>query len=80
MITIRIRYFAVLRERRGVSQETMQTQATTVGELINHLIATFRLGLPAHLIRVAIAQSFVESDHHLEDGMELVLIPPVAGG
>ncbi|MBS1705160.1 MAG: MoaD/ThiS family protein [Armatimonadetes bacterium] len=80
MITIRIRYFAVLRDRRGLQEEHYHTQCSTVEQLVNELIAKYRLGLPSALIRVAINSEFVEPNVQLEDGMEIVLIPPVAGG
>jgi molybdopterin synthase sulfur carrier subunit len=80
MKTVTIRYFAVLRERRGLSVEQLTTGCGTIGELVELLIAQHRLGLPPALIRVAIDQEFVEPTDPLEDGQELVLIPPVAGG
>ena len=80
MKTVKIRYFAVLRERRGLSVEMLTTQCRTVGELVESLIAEHRLGLPLALIRVAIANEFVDASDQLDDGCELVLIPPVAGG
>jgi molybdopterin synthase sulfur carrier subunit len=78
--TINVKYFAVLRERRGLSDEQARTDAETVAELRQELIARHRLGLPAALVRVAVGEEFVDGDHPLEDGMEVVLIPPVAGG
>lgn len=78
--TVTVRYFAVLRERRGLSQESWTTESDTVGALINELLATHRLGLPPALIRAAVGQNFVEPDTPVIDGMDLVLIPPVAGG
>lgn len=80
MKTVTLRYFAVLRERRGLAVEQVKTPCESVGELVESLIAEHRLGLPAALIRVAINHEFVEPTAQLEDGRELVLIPPVAGG
>jgi len=79
-MTVTIRYFAVLRDRRGLSVETVETQAATVGDLKRDLITRHRLGLAEALIRTAVAHAFVEDDTALTDGMEVVLIPPVAGG
>jgi len=78
--TVKVRYFAVLRERRGLSEETLETTCETVGELVNELVGSLRLGLPVSLIRVAIGTEFVDDNAPIESGMELVLIPPVAGG
>lgn len=80
MKRVTVRYFAVLRERRGLSEETVETTASTLGELLNELIAKHRLGLPLSLIRVAVGTDFAEANRELVDGMQLVLIPPVAGG
>jgi len=80
MKRVTVRYFAVLRERRGLSEETVETTASTLGEFLTELIATHRLGLPISLIRVAVGTDFAENSQELKDGMHLVLIPPVAGG
>jgi len=80
MTIVHVRYFAVLRERCGLSDETIQTEASTVGDFVLELIARHQLGLPPSLIRVAHRQEFIELDTALIEGMELVLIPPVAGG
>ena len=80
MKTVTIRYFAVLRERRGLAVEQTTTSCETVGELLTALIAEHRLGLPPTLIRVAIDHEFVAPADPLQEGSELVLIPPVAGG
>jgi molybdopterin synthase sulfur carrier subunit len=80
MKRVHIRYFAVLRERCGLSEEEVDTDLSTVGELVVFLIAEHRLGLPAALIRVAIDNKFVDQNHHITQGMSIVLIPPVAGG
>jgi len=80
MKTVTVRYFAVLRERRGLAVEQKTTSCETVGELVESLIAEHRLGLPPALIRVAIDSEFVDPANPLREGCELVLIPPVAGG
>ena len=80
MKTVTIRYFAVLRERRGLAVEQKTTSCETVGDFVETLIAEHRLGLPPALIRVAIEGEFVDPADPLQEGSELVLIPPVAGG
>ncbi|MBL8088251.1 MAG: MoaD/ThiS family protein [Chthonomonas sp.] len=80
MKRVKLRYFAVLRERRGLSEEWLDTDLTTAGQLVRFLIAEHRLGLPDALIRVAVANEFVGPDYHLVDRDEIVLVPPVAGG
>lgn len=80
MIEIQVRYFAVLRDRRGLASETIKTGATTTGQLVKQLTVEHQLGLPEALIRVAKGSEFVEHDCEIQDGDQLVLIPPVAGG
>jgi len=78
--TITVRYFAVLRERRGTDSEVVQTSATTAAGLYAELRARHDLGLDSSLVRFAVDGDFVSDDHPLRDGAEVALIPPVAGG
>ena len=77
---VHIRYFAVLRDRRGVSEETLQIEPMTARELADRLTVQHQLDLPAPLIRIAVNGEFVEDSQVLSDGDTVVLIPPVAGG
>lgn len=77
---VTVRYFAVLRDRAGVSEEILETPCASVGDLIRELISSRSLGLSATLIRPAVNGAFVPESHALSDGDEVVLIPPVAGG
>lgn len=54
------------------------TLSATVGELYAELQP--RLGLETALVRAAVNGEFVENDHALKDGDEVVFVPPVAGG
>lgn len=80
MITVQVCYFAVLRDRSGLSMESLDTECKTVRELVDDLVERRRLGLPSPLIRAAINGSFVEDSSTLDDGDEIDLIPPVSGG
>lgn len=77
---IHLQYFAVLREARGCSQETMETQAQTVGDLYLDLQARYGFYLNAEVMRAARNGTFCDWDAALSDGDTLVFIPPVAGG
>ncbi|MEI8280880.1 MAG: MoaD/ThiS family protein [Armatimonadota bacterium] len=77
---VHIRYFAVLRDRSGVSGETIETRTQSVRELVDELIVSRGLGLPSSLIRIALNESFVEDQVLICDGDEITLIPPVSGG
>ena len=80
MITVNIQYFAILREQRGLSQETLTTAADTPGALYEELRGRHAFTLSADRLRVAINGEFAAWDTPLSDGAELVFIPPVAGG
>ncbi len=77
---IKIRYYAVFREMRGLQEETLETEASTAGELYDRLREEHHFTLPRKAVRVAINDAFVGWDDPLHAGDELVFIPPVAGG
>ena len=78
MPNVDVRYFALFRERAGCYGERLATSAATVGGLYEELSP--RLGLASTLVRAAVNGEFVENDHGLKDGDEVVFVPPVAGG
>lgn len=80
MITVSIRYFALLREQRGTAQETLQTTAQTPRELYEELRTRHGFTLPGDRIRAAVNGEFVSDRTLLTAGAEVVFIPPVAGG
>ena len=78
--TIQIRYFALLREERGLESETLVTQAQTAGELYVQLQKQFRFTLNEKALRVAVNESFKPWNTPLQNNDTVVFIPPVAGG
>ncbi len=79
-VTVRIRYFAILREERGRDEEELRTGAATAAALYDELRGRFSFSLPAGRLRVACNGDFVPWDHALRNGDLVVFIPPVAGG
>ncbi len=77
---VRLRYFAVLRERAGISSEERETISTTVEELYDEIKEEKGLDLEKKFIRIACNGDFVDFNCSLSDGDEVVFIPPVAGG
>ncbi|MCE9557597.1 MAG: MoaD/ThiS family protein [Armatimonadetes bacterium] len=77
---VRVRYFAVLRDRAGIAEELLVTESKSARSLVDEIILLRNLGLPSPLIRIAINGQFAEDDDSVNDGDEVVLIPPVAGG
>lgn len=79
---IRLRYFAIVREAFGRSEETRDVpDGTTAGALFDQLAAEVpRLTAMRRAVMLMVNQEYVDSDHVLAEGDEFVLIPPVSGG
>jgi molybdopterin converting factor subunit 1 len=80
MPKVHIQYFAILREQRGVSEETFDSAAVTPKQLYEQLRTRHHFTLPADRIRAAVNDEFVPPTTPLRDGDRVVFIPPVAGG
>lgn len=77
---IHVQYFAVLRERAGRSEETLDTAAPTPVELYEQVRAAHGFTLPRTMLRVAVNDEFADWSRALQAGDRVVFIPPVAGG
>ena len=75
-----LRYFAILREQSGLSEEKIESNALTALALYAEISKRFSFTLPADLIRVAVNDGFEDMQKILQDGDVIVFIPPVAGG
>ncbi len=81
---IDVRYFAWLRERIGERSEQIETNATTVADLIEEL----RTRSEAHAlafsdmasVRVALDQELTDMDAPLGNTREVAFFPPMTGG
>jgi len=80
MATIRIQYFAALREQAGRSSENLDTSARTTGELYASLCSRYGFGLAGDQVKVAVNEEYSTMDHALQTGDDVVFIPPVSGG
>jgi sulfur-carrier protein len=80
MITLHVRYFALLREQRGRSEETLSTNAADAATLYAELQAAHGFTLPVNRLRAAVNGEFAAWPAPLTDGDQIVFIPPVAGG
>jgi molybdopterin converting factor subunit 1 len=79
---LRVVYFALLRERLGRSEDSLEAPAgSTVNDAMALLTARHEAisGLRKSLL-VAVNQVLVPSDFPLHEGDELALLPPVSGG
>lgn len=77
---LRVVYYAALREQRGLSEETLETNAATPAVLYDELRARHHLRLAPELLRAAVNDAFTPWDTPLSAGDTVVFIPPVAGG
>lgn len=75
-----ITYYAILREQRGLSEESLESAAATPGELYETLRAAHGFSLTSHQLSVVINDAFQPWDTPLNAGDHVVFIPPVAGG
>ena len=78
-IQVKVRHFAVLRERRGCAEESLAVEVgTTAGALYRALFPP----LPAGVMPVmyAVNRCYVASETLLADGDEVAFIPPLGGG
>ncbi len=80
MKQVHIKYFAKLREERGTNEEQYSTGCASVGELYRELRNKYGLTLNTDSVRAAVNGDYAPGDTPLQDGDEIVFIPPVAGG
>ena len=77
---LRILFFGVYREMSGARERDL---SLPVGSRVSDVVAALRLRpgleLPAQPV-VAVNQEYARMDLQLEEGDEVALIPPVAGG
>ena len=77
-------YFAWLRERIGTPRERIETQATTVRQLIAQLVAMDDWHAQAlsdlTAVRVALDQDLADLDTPLGQAREIAFFPPMTGG
>ncbi|TDS84083.1 molybdopterin converting factor subunit 1 [Comamonas sp. JUb58] len=82
--TVQLRYFAAIREAIGHGSEAFATDASTVAELRDALLAR---GEPyasclarGRVLRIAVNQALSDESAALEAGAEVAFFPPVTGG
>ena len=78
--TVRIQYYAILREQAGRSEETLDTSAGTPAELYAQLRQRHPFQLTSAQLKVALNSAFTDWQTPLKHGDTVVFIPPVAGG
>ena len=81
-VTITVRYFAILRDLLGKSQDRLEMEpGTTVGSVYPLVIGdNERLARLRRSMMVMVNHEYVDDDYLLNDGDEVAFIPPVSGG
>ena len=79
---VRVKFFAILRERAGASEVSKEiADGSTVTDLWRQLQKDYpKLDVPGIRLLYAVNQNYVAVDHPLADRDEVVFIPPVSGG
>jgi molybdopterin converting factor subunit 1 len=76
----RLLYFASLADRAGCAGEARASGAATPRELYAEVAAEHGFAFAPERLRVAVNGAFVDWEHMLASGDEVVFIPPVSGG
>lgn len=81
---VTVRYFASIREALGVASEVLETEASTLADLRDQLIASggaYAKSLARGCaVRMALNQVMSAEAAALTDGAEVAFFPPVTGG
>jgi molybdopterin converting factor subunit 1 len=81
MATIKVTYFAVLKDLAGKPHEQLEVEAgTSAAKVYNNLAERYGFPLALADVRVAVNDDFTSMDHGVRADDHLVFIPPVAGG
>lgn len=81
-MTIKVKFFAILRERAGAGEITKEIEEdSTVADLWEALKKDYPgLAPVATRLLYAVNQNYVKPDYALKERDEVVFIPPVSGG
>jgi molybdopterin synthase sulfur carrier subunit len=81
---VHIKYFASIREAMGQGAESLDTDANTLGQLRDALVARGGPGAQVlardRVLRMALDQHLAEESALLRPGCEVAFFPPVTGG
>lgn len=80
MTSVRVLYFASLRDAAGCAEEPVETAAPDLAALYEELRTRHGFALPRERLRVAVDGAFARWDEAPRAGGEVAFIPPVSGG
>lgn len=77
-MTVKIRFFASMRDRMGRAEDKVDIQGTTtVAELWKRLANG--TAMPTSTL-IAVNMEYTDANHPIKDGDEVAFFPPVTGG
>jgi sulfur-carrier protein len=81
-VTLRLLFFASLRERARTSEMVIELDAPITVEALWQRVRREQPGLAAYEgpVRFAVDQCYVDNQETLQDNAEVAFIPPVSGG
>lgn len=80
-MTVRVLFFASLRERTGHKTMELEVAAgTTAAALLEQLRRDIPGMADSGRISLAVNEEYCEPEQEIRDGDEIALIPPVSGG
>lgn len=77
---VHLTYYAVIREKTGRSEESLETNARTAKDLYDELSRRYHLNYPSSSLKVAINHDMADWKTPLKNNDQIAFIPPVAGG
>jgi len=78
--TIHIQYVAMLKDQAGKSEETLKTKSVTLDNLYTELAEKHAFPWPASAMRPGINDSLAKWDEEIQDGDQVIFLPPASGG
>ena len=77
---IKVKYFALVGERRGVQTDDYETEAATARQLLREIEAKKVIPLTTNISKAVINGKYVEWDEPINDGDLVTLLSPFSGG